>query len=127
MGDPYRETDESSDREGLALIDLGQRRTRLRSRILFVFLIAGAALGVPGYMIVREIQFAMAGVAFPKLSAAIGFFVPFAGCGAAGLAVARRMLRLRMNAWLDDVSRHYKVKRERLTEVTDLLEAAERA
>jgi len=124
MGVPYREAEESSDREGIALQDLGQRRTRLRTRILFVFLIAGAALGVPGYVVMREIQFALAGFAFFRLSA-VGFAAPIFATGAVGLAVARRVVRARTGAWLDELARQYQVKRERLAEVTELVDAAE--
>jgi hypothetical protein len=54
MPDPYRGTDESPDREGVALQELGQKRTRLRGRILAAFILAGIVPGLVGYAFVND-------------------------------------------------------------------------
>jgi hypothetical protein len=127
MGAPYREADESADREGAALAVLGMRRTRLRAWILTLFLIAGTALGLVGAWLVREAQLIMWDYYWPVLSGALGFGIPLFASGGAGVRVANRVVHARTEAWLDELSRHYHVKRERLVEVTEMINAAERS
>jgi hypothetical protein len=113
------------DRETLALQELARRRSRLKMRVLCVFLLIGLPIGFGGYLLVREAQFAMTdngstAVSFPYLSG-VGFLVPFLLFGFIGRWVAMAMLRMRMPAWVDDLARLYAVERDLLTRTTDLL------
>lgn len=125
MGGPYRDTDESADREGHALRELGALRTRLRGRVLAVSLTLGFAAGLPGYALVREAQFAAAGMAWVQISAVVGILPPVIVAGALGLWIAKRLIRARMNTWLAEACARHRVTRARLEEITALVDSIE--
>lgn len=125
MSGPYRATEESADREGHALRELGERRTRLRLRVLAVSLTLGFAFGLPGYALVREAQLAASGMAWVQISAAVGILLPVVAAGAFGLWVAKRLIRGRMDAWLAEVCARHRVTRARLEEIIALVDAIE--
>lgn len=77
--------------------------------------LAGAA---PGYLLVRELQFAGLGVAFPLLSMLLGVCAPLILGMWATVKVAGWILRRRTDAWLDELSERYDVPRKELVKYT---------
>lgn len=83
----------ASEREQAAIAELGQWRSRLRSRCLLGFALAGVALGGVGYWVAQELQFRHNdGVALAHVNGA-GAAIPFLILLAAGVVFSRVLSR----------------------------------
>lgn len=108
--------------EDTAFIELGRRRSRLHVLILTPFVIVGVLSGVPGYMLAREIQFAIWQVSWVLLSGLVGFVVPAVVFSAIGQAIARRMVRVRTRAWIGELAERHGVARDKLEQIAGMIE-----
>ena len=101
---PYREPIDFPpvDGEALAVKELAARASRLRRTILFPSIVAGLAASVVGYMLAREVQFALFQAQMPWLSGVIGGIPPFT----ASLRIAQKLgdaaVSKRAPAWVDE-------------------------
>ncbi len=102
------------------MVVLGQWRSSVRTRVLTIFVVVGVLVGLPGYWLVRELQFQSLGYAITWLSA-VGFAVPAVGFGLAGKWVAGLILARRTPAKLTEVAANLKVPRDQLDDLAKML------
>ena len=101
---PYRESTDVAlvDGEALAIKELAARAARLRRRIMIPCIAAGLAGAVAGYLLVREIQFAMVHAQMPWLSGVVGGIPPFS----VSLRLAQKLgdaaVSKRAPAWVEE-------------------------
>ncbi|HVH47085.1 MAG TPA: hypothetical protein VM925_32300 [Labilithrix sp.] len=101
---PYREPIDFPpvDGEELAVKQLAARASRLRRTIIVPSIVAGLAGAVVGYLLVREVQFAMFHAQMPWLSGVIGCIPPLT----AALRIAQKLgdaaVGKRAPAWVEE-------------------------
>jgi hypothetical protein len=116
----YRSADPIGD-ESAALQELGALRSQLRTRVLQLSMLAGALLGVVGYLVTTQLQFMFLDEAWIFISALFGFFPPLAISGFVGLQIARRAARARTATWIQLCATKHGVKPEVLEDTVDLV------
>ena len=120
MTTPYRTEKDNlgeSERESAALIAFGKWKSNVTSRVVLVFAVAGVVLGAAGYWFAQELQFKHnEGVAMIHLNVA-GAVIPFAVMLFAGVAIGRRVARMRAAAKLAELAKAYEVPESALTSV----------
>jgi hypothetical protein len=109
-------------REQDAVGELALRVSKLEMRVLVPTMMIGAILGAPAFLLVRELQFRVMGLASWKLSA-VGALAPVLGAGFLGHFVAHLIARQRARAWLDELERTHELPRARLEVLARTLRA----
>lgn len=113
------------DPETRAMEELGARRGRLEKWVLLIFVATGALLGIPGYFLVRAIQFELWGVNWALLSGAVGFAVPVFSMGWLGKLLAQALVWSRTRAILDEVCARHGASPARVRELVSMLDHIE--
>jgi hypothetical protein len=121
--DPMNADDPFEDQSGegpdiKAATELGRKAARVRSIVAWPCILIGVLMGIPGYLVVREIQFRTLGMNVAYVSAFAGFLPPLAAGIFVARFVSRRLIRARAKAWVAEVAGRYGVSRELLTDIT---------
>lgn len=96
-----------SDAEALAARELAARASKLRKRIYVPHLVVGIALGIVGYLVLREAQLRSYGMHVPYVTAGMSFAPCFLGAVWLGRRAADAAVRLKMRKWCDElIARH---------------------
>jgi hypothetical protein len=114
----YRQDEDrlgNAAREDDAVVAFGAWRSRVRTIVLTICTLTGAVLGIPGFLLVRELQFQMIGVALYYVSA-IGFVIPFLVLAGVGVVVGRRVVRSRTPGAIDRIAAEYQIDKKVLVE-----------
>ena len=122
--DPRSMTPEAREQDVVA--ELALRISKLEMRLLVPAVMIGAILGVPGFLLVRELQFRLMGVASWKVCL-LGVLAPVLGAGFLGRFVAHLIARQRLRAWLHALERTHELPRARLEELARTLRALKSA
>ncbi len=116
MSGEAAETEAPPDNEELALREFGRRVVRVRGAIAGACAFFGIALGMTGYMLLRQIQLDSNGVHVPMLTGALGFAPPFAIMFALAGWLGKKAVRSRKTPWIAELAQKHKVSESRLDE-----------
>jgi hypothetical protein len=106
------------DGEDLALRALARNATRIRMTIGGVAIIAGLAVGLLAYWVLRAVSFDVLGVNPYPVTAAVAYGIP---CGMALLlarVISRLLIRARQEAWIAELAQQHGVPADRLRDAT---------
>ena len=103
------------------LVDFGRWRNRLKGQWIAGSILVGIALGLPGYMLARWVQFAVWNLNWLWLSAAIGVGIPFLVMVSIGAAMAQQAVSARTPAAIRRIAARHQVEEGQLTELADLV------
>lgn len=109
------------DHEEIAVAALGRHARRVRQRILLPAIFGGLALAVGGYLVARELQFALMNAQWPWLSGVVGGLPPFAACVQIGRKMGDAIVRKRAPTWAADAVRTYELPEGSLDEFLEVL------
>ena len=108
-----------------ALRELARRRGRVKTRVLFAILMAGAILGLVGCALTTSIQLALFNQAWLVISIALGFFPIFVASASVALRLARWAARRPTDAWVSELAATHRLDRDALAEEVRLLHGIE--
>ena len=96
---------------------LGRRADRVRHAVAWPCVVMGVLAGYVGYLVVREIQFAIIGVNFGWLSAVAGGIPPLMASAFVARWIGRAIVRRRAPTWIMEISNQTGASREELTDI----------
>jgi hypothetical protein len=94
---------EAFAREQRAVAELGRRRVALESKVVGIAFGASFGPGLLGLILLREWEHGV-GVSSARHGGELGFLVPMLLAVFLGHRVARRMVRTRRDAWLEELA-----------------------
>jgi len=106
-----------SSREQSAVQALGERRSRVKARVLFVTSVLAVGAGLVGYTMSIDWQLDLMGVAYLWINMAVGFGLPTATIMFIGSKVARWQVARCIPTWVDQLAKAHDVPRDRLEAV----------
>jgi len=124
MSGPFREMPDvlgAAEREGAAIREFARWRDRLQSRVLLGFALVGLVVAIPGFLVVRDLQFQwMNGVALMWVTVAAGCVAPFVLAMFFGGRVASALARRRAPAVVARLAARYEIADTELTKIVSM-------
>jgi hypothetical protein len=109
------------DPEALAMAEVARRARRGRLAVAAPILVAGLALGVAGYVVLREAFFATIHGHVPYLTGALSILPALTLAWSAATAAGRALVRWRAPRWAEEVGAMHGVPRESLAQLASML------
>jgi hypothetical protein len=109
------------DPEALAMAEIARRAKAVRVGAAAPILLAGMALGVAGYLALRERFLAAIGAHSPYLTGVLSMLPALTVAWTLAAAAGRALIRRRAPSWVDEMSRAHGIPRETLAQFARIL------